>query len=131
MQKDGRLIFRKYCQQRRESRIFLITLWNIFCPMMTQRGKAANVRQLAKCVISSASITAYASQIKPGCSEPSISLSLPIPRGAGMLATKLPNSEIGISQTSTLRETPPSATLMTPGRGGMLVPFSKITGGSA
>ena len=52
---------------------------------------------------------AAASQTKPSTLPPSSSLTVPMPRGAGMPATKLPNSFSGSSQISISTAPPPSA----------------------
>ena len=54
-----------------------------------------------------------ASQMKPGTSRPLARLSLPMPNGAGMAATKLPNSLAGTDHTSTSIALPSVAVVAT------------------
>ena len=60
---------------------------------------AKYARQAPKWLMSSAPAKPEASQINPLTWLPSASVTLPIPKGAGMPATKLPNSLAGSDHT--------------------------------
>ena len=60
--------------------------------------------------MSRAPATPMDSQMKPLTTAPSASTTLPMPSGAGMPATKLPQSAAGSSQTSQAIAAPPAST---------------------
>src|SRR5262245_33187737 len=79
---------------------------------------AMNARQPPKAEMSRAPCVAAASARKPLSLRPSASVSVPIERGGGTLATKRPNASAGIAQISTAMAAPPASTRMSPGFAG-------------
>ena len=68
---------------------------------MLMFSPSMNCRQPPRLVMSRAPLVAWVSQRKPFTCCPSSSVTVPMPSGAGMPSTKLPNAPAGTSQTST------------------------------
>src|SRR5262249_32667572 len=79
---------------------------------------AMKARQPPKAEMSRAPCVAAASARKPLTLRPSASVSVPIDRGGGTLATKRPNASAGIAQISTAMAAPLASTRMSPGFAG-------------